>query len=971
MSRADLLLAAALLARPAVGAGPVALRAIADTSIACYPTERWENAGASPRLKLKGNENMILLNFDLTRFAGSRVARATLHLLPTARRNTLRGIGLSTVGAAWTEGLGEGDAGAGDGAASFWAPGTAHGRKWAGEGSNVLDVVFGRGGTLWTRTTTRAEAAGWIAVDVDPRLVEACAAGLSCGLAVNDDNGQTARVSREADPSSNLGNNYVYSREQHAASPWLEVATVPPPQPVAAPAELVVAVAAWRGPGPDGGVEVSWDGPADDAAAAALLGYRITLESGEGRPLALARWMHPAVPPAPRPGEAGAPGARAIAHLAAPAGASLIANVEAVGRGGSIAARGRGAGFASAALDIPFPLTPVVPAPRSAAAPRPASDLVWAVPDGVKVNPVTGAVLEDSAGGYRTANPCWSGAEHRVHLEALRGEWIAFQLVVTRLGGTAPVWRVAPGDLTGPHGGIIPAGAIRLARVLSVPVQGGGWVADPLVPLAAGAPFPVGDPRLPIAGQSVQPVYVEWFVPRELPPGRYAGAVDVQPPAGRPVRIPIALTVGNAALPEQAHFVWSLNAYNSPGYAYGRFGSTAFLAGERAAYVMAHDHRATLAILHYSHSGNYDEGCVPAVTGAGTGMRVKDWEAWDRRFGPLFDGSAFAATSRPHAALDHFYLALSEHYPTSMADGYRWNGVRWEDHWKVAGPIEEGFSAAYQDQWVAVARDYLAHVTSRGWPTAFQVYCNDKYFYKQYDPARKAQGAGVSFWLLDEPANPDDFLALRFFGRLLRKATAGDHAHLIFRADVSQPEWSRDILDRVLDLQVSGGLGSSRRLLWDWKDRFGQRIWTYGDSPGAKDSDLMLTVTALDLYAHGVDGYVPWLALGTAEQWDTFATTSILYDGTRAGLPGPCASLRLKAYRRAEQDVEYAWLYATRHQLFRDDPNRLRLAGLLRGALGTQRRMGALDAEGAETTAFDQVDPARLEALRRILASER
>src|ERR1043166_2854352 len=139
------------------------------------------------------------------------------------------------------------------------------------------------------------------------------------------------------------------------------------------------------------------------------------------------------------------------------------------------------------------------------------------------------------------------------------------------------------------------------------------------------------------------------------------------------------------------------------------------------------------------------------------------------------------------------------------------------------------------------------------------------------DEPRKAGGQGVSFWLLDEPMHTDDFLALRFFGRLLREATnpdrpagaavapasrrgRGDRSHLIFRADVSAPAWSRDLLDRVLDLQVSGGLSSSQRLLWDWRERFGQTLWTYGDSPGAKDSDLMLTVTALDLYTRGVDG---------------------------------------------------------------------------------------------------------------------
>ncbi len=548
---------------------------------------------------------------------------------------------------------------------------------------------------------------------------------------------------------------------------------------------------------------------------------------------------------------------------------------------------------------------------------------------------------------------------------------MGFELVLAAPPGAPRTWVVRPGplQLEVAPGTRLPAEAIHLARVVAIPDGHGGWVGDPLVPLAGGAPIPVPDPRHPVPGQGAQAIHAELFVPREVPAGEYAGKLAVELQGAPPVYVPVRLAVGVSTLPEEAHFTWSMNAYGSPGYAYGRYGTTAFLDAERAAYVLAHEHRTTLAILHYSHSGNYEDGCVPAVTGAGAAMRVRDWTAWDRRFGPLFDGSAFAGTSRPHAALDHFYLALCEHYPTPMAAGYRWNKVRWEDHWKVAGPIEDGFSAAYRDQWIAVARDYLDHVRARGWPTTFQVYLNDKYFYKMYDPQRKAWGQGVSFWLLDEPVNADDFLALRYFGRLLREATRGDRSHLVFRADVSQPEWSRDTLDRVLDVQVSGGLEASQRLLQDWRDRYGQVLWTYGDSPGAGDSDLMLSITALDLWTRGVDGYVPWLVLGTPDQWDAFATTSVLYDGRPAGLAGPCASLRLKAYRRAEQDVEYLRLYAARHDLFRDDPTRSRLAGLVRAALGAQKRMGKLDAEGAETTAWEQVDPARLESFRRVLAA--
>jgi hypothetical protein len=302
-----------------------------------------------------------------------------------------------------------------------------------------------------------------------------------------------------------------------------------------------------------------------------------------------------------------------------------------------------------------------------------------------------------------------------------------------------------------------------------------------------------------------------------------------------------------------------------------------------------------------------------------------------------------------------------------MTEGYKWNGVRWEDHWKEAGPIEEGFSREMQETWVAVAKDYIAHIRAKGWKTTFQIYLNDKYYYKQYDGKRKAWGNGASFWLLDEPMHADDFLALRFFGNLVRAAQAGDRTRLVFRTDVSRTEWGRDILDRVTDLNVTGGWPEHRRLLEDWKARWGQRYWTYGDTPPATQSALALSAQALDLWSQGVDGYVPWLVLGGDENWRDFATTSVIYPGKPVGVDGPCASLRLKAYRRAEQDVEYVWLYANKRGWLRDDPYRRRIAALLSDALKFNRTPGFLDSEGARTQSYSFVTPAALDALRSSL----
>jgi hypothetical protein len=949
-------LAAALVALSAgAEASLIWIPVTADTSMSAYPDERSFTAGAAPRIKLKGIENMILIDFDPRPIWGKRVKRAYLRITGTDNRLMVRRVGVSGIATGWLEGA-SAEYAPGEGAC-FLRPGTGRNAWWAGTESNFLDAIFGRGGTLWTREVAEHDGAGRYSIPIDPRILEARAARLSCGIVLSDDSGQTMNGSKEVVPETNLSNNFFYSREQSNHPPVLdvEIDDAPVEEP-ADPAPVRVAVAPW-GEGASnvgGGIEISWAGPASATEAEEVLGYRIWLTIDNGKTLDLPRWMHPAVPP---PGEH----ARALIRNL-PAGRTVVAEVDVFGRGGVIVAHGEGGGFASAALDYPNSIVvPEVAAnqPASVAAVSP----VWVIPDGTKVNPVTGNALEEPgidyagapAGSWRDANPAWDGAARTVRLAGIRGEWVAFQIVVEHRGAGAGIWKVVPGALSGPAGGVIPAAAVRLSRLKYIRI-GNAWYADPMVPLKSGdsVRVPADDHAFP--DQTNQAVYAELHIPESARPGAYKGSIEVRPGNGPPVAITVAVDVAPAVMPREAHFTWSMNAYSTPGP-----------KAERAYYALAHDHRTNLAILHYSHSGNYEPGCVPRVKGRGASARVADWTEWDARFGPLFDGTAFANTSRPGIGLDHFYLALCEHYPVPMSEGYKWNDVRWEDHWKVAGTVEEGFSRRMQETWVAVAKDYIAHIKARGWKTTFQVYLNDKYYYKQYDAKRKAWGRGVSFWLLDEPLHTDDFLALGFFGNLLREAQAGDRSRVIFRADVSSPQWGRDILDRVVDLNDTGGWPEYRRLLEDWKARWGQKYWTYGDTPPATQSALALSAQAMNLWANGVDGYVPWLVLGEDRNWMDFASTSVIYPGKPAGVDGPCASLRLKAYRRAEQDVEYVWLYANKRGWLKDDPFRRRVAALLSEALKFTRTFGFLDSEGARTELIEGVTPAALESLRSAL----
>src|SRR6185295_18257555 len=97
---------------------------------------------------------------------------------------------------------------------------------------------------------------------------------------------------------------------------------------------------------------------------------------------------------------------------------------------------------------------------------------------------------------------------------------------------------------------------------------------------------------------------------------------------------------------DQACFVWSMNAYNTPAGIYGKEDSDEFLRAEQSFFGMSHLHRTCLSVLNYSHSGNFSAGIALPLEGKGKEMKVKDWSAWDKRFGPMLDGTLFNGTPR-------------------------------------------------------------------------------------------------------------------------------------------------------------------------------------------------------------------------------------------------------------------------------------------------------------------------------------
>jgi len=789
------LLLGALAAVPCSGE-TLRLECTADTSICIYPSEQSHNHGGKSRLRVKGNEHILLMKFDTSPLGGRAVRSARLFFRP-AGAVQLKTMGLSMVMEDWREGTSGGPAKKGE--VTFLM--AAHDeRTWDGPGSTFLSVTFGRGksGMVWAGPAdrriespetpakarawyrdVRPETDGWLSIEVPPELIAAMAQGTSHGLALSDEKGQTR------------ANNDVFSREQLGRGPYLAVERDARPLP---PARRQAR-----------GVRPVDDRPTTDAVK--------------------------------QP------------HRAPQAGA-----------------------WAEAA-GLRYRVEPL-----------------WGQTD-----PATGKEhFEGGRSGW-----VWDGKT--VQLHAARAWHACVQVVVEPAGGQGRC-AIEPGVLRSAKDA--PLGERPRAHpvwYIKGPAEGGArqWLPDPVIePDDAAAGIGIARPRC-------RAWLVEYYVPRDAMPGLYEGSILIRPPGGAPIAIPVRLTAHKAVVPDELGFKVSLNTYGSPGGKHGRrYSSKEFLAEELAWHRMAHEHRATIAAVPYTQSGQVRAGEAPRVEVSDSGGVKVNWAEWDRRWTPYFTGEAFKDLPRDGVPLDHFYLPMHENWPLEIEAHYTWAGD-WATHWKRAGLIEEGLTGRYQKAFEAVSAALAEHVAARKWTrTQFQCYLNNKYSFKQ-------RGRGSSYWLLDEPMHRDDFLALRFFGRLFREGVkkAGRPGNVVFRVDLSRPQWDRGYLADVMGLCICNSWRDCPVETFD-----GRRgtVWSYGTTPGPDAPLVEVWRWLMESWAAGCDGMVPWQTIGWQDSWTVPEATSVMYPSRPGMADGPVASLRLKALRAAEQDIELWCLLAQR-----------------------------------------------------------
>jgi len=907
-----------------------------DVWVSAVGPEQDHSMGRTPQLKLKTIQEMAILDFDLTGLKGKTVGGGWLcfHIadnrkevarmhLPFPRKHLLRRIGLSTVATDWVEGkaaasyaIDRAGLGATFGEASYSR------RPWAWPGSNLTAVIFGSGNTLQGHGELEDLPGSWARAAVPAELIRSLICRDGFGLCMMDEIGY------------GLANNFIHSREAAGREPYLVVnLTGTDDAPPAGP-KVAVRAAPKDAHMSTGAAVIEIAGPADAFC------YFVRVN---GRPVP--RWRIPH----PRNGVS-----RILLDDRRP-GEALAAEVVACDAAGNRSAAGGASGAASGSLRPP-PKLPAAWRPKPGEPPVRSGRLkVWALPEVCKVDPVTGGLFEAKALGadplaYRRANSAWDGAANRVRIFGAAGEIVAFQLCIERVGGDEPLKDILIrfDGLTGPAK--VPADRVRCFRIWYTPV---GEYAVPIGPGERLA-IPNGRDKAP-AGQRNQLIYVDVAIPRGARPGDYAGRITLSAEGVAPFDVPVGLKVYGFAVPDRMRFNPELNIYRAP----ARPGSRAWFE----AFRVAHYNRCTLSITMAGHSDGLNGGLAMPTEGAAAEVRVKDWSRWDAAYGPLLDGSAFKDLPRGAVPLATCQVPLSHGYPLRLDRHYRYDGPRKHKqvglvHALLCKPIDRAFGEDYKKGFQGSAGQIVRHFEQKGWSeTYFMFYLDAKVMWR-------IRGSGTSYWTLDEPYNYDDWVALRFWGRLFREAVRPlpTRARWGYRCDISRPRWTHDRLRGVMTTMYVGGLTRKVKAVQLMaRDDPGMDFYSYGACNAPNVSNWDSAAWCLTTFLAGGDGVLPWQSLGTRASLDKPDKLGLIIPNVLGR--GAVGSVRIMALRRGAQDCEYLLTLGEKYGL-----NREQLRALVVRKIAAKATLRQLSEDDAAPVTFERPDGDRFAELREGLA---
>lgn len=189
---------------------PLRLPATKDNSIVLVDGEWNVNAGSSPRIRVKGNQHLVVLGFDTAMLQGRRVKRAALVCF--AGDHELNGVTISTLATPWAQE-----------SSTALSAGMADVIDWGYPGAKLPAVC---GGNAFTLTVDAREPIrdGRYEWELPANVVESLSLGIAHGLVIHEHDVDYSR------------NPTIFSREQSGKGPYLLVELDPDTQPDPTPA---------------------------------------------------------------------------------------------------------------------------------------------------------------------------------------------------------------------------------------------------------------------------------------------------------------------------------------------------------------------------------------------------------------------------------------------------------------------------------------------------------------------------------------------------------------------------------------------------------------------------------------------------------------------------------------------------------------------------------------------------------------
>ncbi len=483
----------------------------------------------------------------------------------------------------------------------------------------------------------------------------------------------------------------------------------------------------------------------------------------------------------------------------------------------------------------------------------------------------------DPFGGIVAADS--SGEKHELALSGARGGYVSFHLAAK-----LPV----PGEysltLDTREAGL----EVRLFRewfhFLDSAKQ---YYPDALIPVGSPYRSRMPEPENRIAGQTSQAFWVDIWIEKTAASGLHRMEAVLVTSQGR-TRLPIEVTVLRANVPPEDAVMVDHNSYGgswiaeqypskSKGGGDEFFRSAEYFRLIRAYHSIFYEHRGIFHQLGYGHAGKVAPEFAPALAGAGRSKHIANWDLFDRHYGPLLDGSAFAGTHRGARPIPFVYHPVNPEWPAS----YLWWG-------------EPG----YEVEFITVLSEMERHFREKGWTqTRFELFFNHKKRYMGFP----FDGDEVRF--------PDDNKILAEYGRLMKKALPADSpVQIVFRADVS---W--DMNQQFRDLAGIVRMWVCSDSILSWYPEVAQAVvkrgdvtWFYSGPPSIQKPSAAITRFPLQAWLWGINGYVHWLVVSAgSDPWfhSDGGGTALVYPGEKFGLSEPLPSVRLKIQRNCLQDL--------------------------------------------------------------------